>query len=226
VKIAFIADIHGNLPALQAVFQNMPVVDLCVCTGDLVGYYPDVNEVCNFVRNYGIVTVRGNHDAYVLGALEPAAEKATAYRSFWTRDQLSTENKRWLATLPVELAFRCEAYKISLRHASPWDESTYLYQDSEELRKISLKQFELLVLGHTHHPMQIDRGKGFIVNPGSVGQPRDWNPKASYLLFDTKSSQFEFRRVAYDVERLQKRLENLDWDDTMIKILSRKKNKL
>jgi predicted phosphodiesterase len=71
--------------------------------------------------------------------------------------------------------------------------------------------------------MQIASGNGFVVNPGSIGQPRDWNPKASYLLFDTEASKFEFRRVSYDVESLQKRLKQLAWDEPIIKILNRVK---
>lgn len=223
LKIAFIADIHGNWPALQAVFQDLPTVDLCVCVGDLVGYYPDVNEVCEFVRSSGISTIRGNHDAYVVGDLEPAADKVDVYRTYWTRDRLSLDNKRWLESLPIELTFRCGYYHIKVRHASPWDETTYLYSDSDVLKRIKLNPFEILVFGHTHHPMQVPCGQGFAVNPGSVGQPRDWNPKAIYVLFDTALGRFEFRRVAYDVDGFQRRLKELVWNQSMIDTLSRVK---
>lgn len=223
LKIAFIADIHGNLPALQAVFQDLPAIDLCVCVGDLVGYYPDVNEVCEFVRGSGVSTIRGNHDAYVVGDLEPAVDKVDAYRTYWTRDRLSSDNKKWLASLPIELIFRGGDYHIKVRHASPWDETTYLYPDSDRLKHIVLNPFEIWVFGHTHHPMQENCGQGLVMNPGAVGQPRDWNPKASYVLFDAASGRFEFRRVAYDIGGLQRRLKELVWNQAMIDTLSRVK---
>ena len=221
MRIAILADVHGNLPALEAVLNDVPAVDVFICCGDVVGYYPDVKEVGARLREINAFVVRGNHDAYVIGELDPDPTKLFAYRVDWTRSQLSGSHLRWLMTLPIELRFRWDNLSLIVRHASPWDEETYLYADSPDMAKVSLKKDEILVLGHTHHPMLIQAGNGVVLNPGSVGQPRDWNPQASYAVLETRSRSIEHRRVSYNVTEFQRRLESLGWDEAMIRILSR-----
>jgi putative phosphoesterase len=223
LKVAVLADIHANLPALEAVLEDLPPVDARVICGDIVGYYPDADPVCDLLRGLDAHVIRGNHDAYVIGALAPAPEYAAAYKTDWTRAHLSAVNLRWLAGLPVELSFRWDDLKVTARHASPWDEESYLYADSPRLAEVVLQRGEMLLLGHTHHPMQVAAGEGRILNPGSVGQPRDWNPLASYAVLDTRERTAQLRRVAYDVGAFQARLKALGWDATLIDILSRRK---
>jgi predicted phosphodiesterase len=221
VKLALLADIHANLPALEAVLNDLPPVDGLLCAGDVVGYYADPNEVCRRLRELDVPTIRGNHDAYVLGALAASPERAALYRADWTRDRLEPANRAWLAALPTGRAVESGGVSVDVRHASPWDEVTYLYPDSPRLEEIRLDAGQVLVLGHTHHPMQRRCGEGLVVNPGSVGQPRDWNPLASYAVLDVDSRQVEFRRVAYPVRELQARLTALGWDPGVIATLSR-----
>lgn len=221
MKIALLADIHANLPALQAVLNDLPYVDSIVCLGDVVGYYADPNEVCEVLRERKIATIRGNHDAYVAGKLNPQPERAEAYRTAWTRRVLACEHLAWLESVPISLEFECGRLTLQLRHATPWDEEGYLYPDSDRLSEIQLGSNQFLALGHTHWPMLRQCGEGFVLNPGSVGQPRDCNPKASYAILDTDSGQVEFRRVSYDVAGLQERLRQLGWDPASIAILSR-----
>jgi predicted phosphodiesterase len=111
--------------------------------------------------------------------------------------------------------------RLIVRHASPWDEETYLYPDSNRLPDVRLARNEYLLLGHTHHPMQRAAGEGYVINPGSVGQPRDYNPAASYAIWDVESGAVEHRRAAYDVTAYQKILRELDWPESTIAILSR-----
>ena len=221
MKLAFLSDIHGNYPALEAVLKDLPAVDSIICSGDIVGYYPDVNEVCNAVRGIKMHVVRGNHDAYVCGGMAPAPEHRQTYRVDWTREQLSSDNFKWLASLPLEMDFLFDGLRIKVRHASPWDEESYLYPDSPQLADIKLEHDQMLCLGHTHHPLCSAAGAGMLLNPGSVGQPRDWNPDASYAVFDTMSRAMEFRRVTYRVHDFQQRLRELGWEDSSINILSR-----
>lgn len=221
MRIALISDIHANLPAFEAVLKDMTAVDLVLCAGDIVGYYPDANEVCSLLRQCGAKVIRGNHDAYVLSRLHPNAARVDAYRTAWTQQILSSDNYQWLDSLPVDLTFRFDEYSVWVRHASPWDEESYLYRDSPQLATIDLKRGEILVAGHTHHSMQVVCSDGVLINPGSVGQPRDWNPMSSYAIFDSESGSVEFRRVCYDVAGLQRRLSNLGWDPGMIGILGR-----
>ncbi len=224
MKIGLLSDIHGNFPALKAVVNDAIGVDLWVCAGDIIGYYPYVNDVCKLLRKIGALSIRGNHDAYVIGELDPIAKNRVAYRTDWMIKNLHKEFFKWLIGLPIEINFKWGQTKLKVRHASPWDEETYLYPDSEQLEKISLAQGEILLLGHTHHPMNIKCGDGIVVNVGSVGQPRDWNPKAAYGVLDTISSEIVFRRVSYDVDTLQIYLTKLGYDGKNISILSRGKS--
>lgn len=223
MKIGLIADIHTNLPALEAVFADFPKLDMVVCAGDVVGYYAHVNEVCAFLRERQVWTIRGNHDAFITGEIAPDAERSLLYRCEWTRRTLLPENLAWLCSLPVELVFQWRGNRIRVRHASPWDEDTYLYPDSPRLSEVRVAKNEMLVVGHTHRPMREQCGEGWLVNPGSVGQPRDWNPRASYAIVEAETLDVEFRRVAYDVGSLQAQLEAEGWDGKMVALLSREK---
>lgn len=221
VKIALLADIHANLPALTAVLDDMPNVDSIVCLGDVVGYYADPNEVCALLRKLKVATIRGNHDAYVVGELIPHPSRVAAYRTAWTREVLAPEHLAWLQSLPSSMDFRWDRLLVQLRHATPWDEEGYLYPDSEKLQQVKLGANQMLALGHTHWPMLRLCGEGFVVNPGSVGQPRDCNPLAAYAILDTISGNVDLHRVRYDVDGLQQRLHKLGWDPATVAILSR-----
>ena len=221
LKVGIIADIHGNQPALQAVLERISNADALICAGDVVGYYADINEVCDLLRNTDARVIRGNHDAYVIGELQPNPQHREAYRTDWIREHLDPHHLRWLRSLPTEVCFHWGRHTLRVRHACPWDEETYLYADSIRLSEVSLPLHEILILGHTHHPMVIQSGRGLILNPGSVGQPRDWNPSACYALFDVESGKVELHRVPYDFEGLQRRLSSLHWESQSIRILSR-----
>lgn len=225
MKIAVLSDIHGNFPALQSVLADMPSVDAFICCGDLVGYYPDADQVCNAMKDLSSFIVRGNHDAYVSGALTPSPDKVQAYKVEWTRANLSVKNLNWLASLPFEMNFLLDGLNIKVRHASPWDEETYLYSDSLKLMDVYLNHGEMLLIGHTHRPMMVQAGAGMLVNPGSVGQSRDWNPFASYAILDTETRKAAIRRVKYNVFVFQNRLKELGWESSLIEILSRIKEK-
>lgn len=219
--IGLISDIHANLAALDAVLEKLAHVDRILCAGDIVGYYDQPNEVCDRLRTAGIETIRGNHDAYVVGALQPAPQHATAYRTDWTRNQLTADNLAWLQSLPLQLDLTFGDTEVTLRHANPWDEEGYLYADSPLIEKVHLAAAQILIVGHTHYPLSRRAGNGMLVNPGSVGQPRDRNPRASFACLDLPERSVSFHRVEYDVSSLQQRLESLGWDAKAISILSR-----
>lgn len=221
MKIGLVADIHANLAALEAVLDRLNGVDLLICAGDMVGYYHKPNEVCSLIRERAAVVVGGNHDAYVAGQMEPNAERRDAYRTDWTRTHLLPENLTWLASLPDEQTLAIDGVSMQVRHASPWDRETYLYPDSPRLADIDLPEGHILVVGHTHHPMKVVRGRGLVVNPGSVGQPRDWKPAASYAILDTTTGDIAFHRAEYDVAAVQNGLRMLHWPESTIDILSR-----
>jgi len=223
MRIGLIADIHANLPALQAVIGAMDKVDRLLCAGDLVGYYAEPNEVCDCIRRMDVTCVRGNHDAYVTGALIPNDERRPIYRTDWTRNVLTAANLRWLNSLSIEHRLSINGTTIILRHASPWDEETYLYPDSERIKEIQLSPDEVLVVGHSHYPMIKQSGEGLVINPGSVGQPRDYTPGAAFAILDLTTKAVVHYRVAYDIAAYQERLSKLGWDEKTRSILSRRR---
>jgi predicted phosphodiesterase len=223
MRLAAISDVHGNLPALEAVLADLGSVDAIVCCGDLVGYYPDVEEVVARVRGLGALAVRGNHELMATGAIPIPPERAGYYRIHEARAALSAEALAWLAALPPSAVVARDGLTVEVRHASPWDEATYLYPDSPALGTLALAEGRCLLLGHTHHPMRVRAGRGFVANPGSVGQPRDFNPKAAYAVLDTASGAWSQRRVAYDHRRYQRRLEGLGVDPRAVALLGRER---
>lgn len=224
-RVLILADIHANFHALSALMQEAGAYDLMLCAGDIVGYYDQPNKVCAYLKSLpNAHIIRGNHDAYVTGAMSPSAENIVAYRTEWTKSALTSDNSEWLRSLPPEITLDVDGWAIMLRHANPWDEERYIYPDSHHLlKKIHLEDKNMLVLGHTHHPMIRKCGAGLLVNPGSVGQPRDRNPNASYAMFDTRTGEADINRAAYDVAGYQKHLVNLGWPHKMVEILSRTK---
>jgi predicted phosphodiesterase len=221
MRIAVVSDVHGNLPALEAVLADMGSVDTLVCCGDLVGYYPDVAEVVDRLRALGVRSVRGNHELMAIGALPVPVERTGYYRIDWTRATLAREQLAWLASLPASLELCDGGLAIEVRHASPWDEQSYVYPDSLALASIALPAGRWLLLGHTHHPMSVRVGGGTVANPGSVGQPRDWDPRAAYAVLDTGTGRWEQRRVRYDHRAYQRRLERMRFDPRTIALLGR-----
>lgn len=218
MKLGVIADIHSNLDALQAVLQAEVQVNAWLCAGDLVGYYLDCEEVCRKMQKINVHVIRGNHDAYVTGALIPAEENADLYRTTACRSALSFPSAEWLASLPIESTFVINGFTIILRHASPWDETTYIYPDSQELMgRLAIAKSEILILGHTHHPLIKDIGQGRLLNPGSVGQPRDGLPSASYAVIDTHTGDIVLKRADYDTTAYSEKLRNAGVDERVIR---------
>lgn len=219
MRLAIISDIHANLPAFEAVLSDAEDCEATVCCGDMVGYYAHPNEVCDLVQSMRISTVRGNHDAFVIEELAPDLSRDNLYRSEWTREQMTEQNRSWLASLPIEMTFQWGSHTLIIRHASPWDETTYLYPDSEKLADIRLNRGEVLAVGHSHRPFVAQAGDGVVINPGSVGQPRGGETCPSYAVFDTDSGELEHRSVEYDVAAYRAELATRGWDTRSLEML-------
>jgi len=216
--IALISDIHSNLEALEAVWDEIKDADAVLCMGDLVGYGASPNEVVEFVRREMerrvFLCVRGNHDnAIAFGAewgFNPYARQAVR----WHQRVMSVENLEFLRKLPVRQLFTDDTGRSYLMiHGSPrapLDEYIFPWYSDEEFRAIlSYVRQDDLLLGHTHIPMlKLVDGKR-VINPGGVGQPRDGDWRASYAIIDTKRKppdNVEFHRVEYDVEEAARKI--------------------
>jgi predicted phosphodiesterase len=221
MRIAVLSDIHSNLAALEAVREDMPEVDEVWALGDIVGYGPQPNEVIRALQEMGARSVLGNHDGAAIGTVDAAEFNRDAASAIsWTAKVLDANARSYLAVLPE---IRCEG-DLTAVHGSPRD-PIWEYIISPSIAAANFDAFgtHICLFGHTHLPLifrageqgvelvpatpdapiQLD-GRRCLINPGSVGQPRDGNPQASYLLLDSETGSVEFRRVAYEVGLTQR----------------------
>jgi putative phosphoesterase len=195
-RIGLLSDIHANAVALNAVLDDMEPVDALVCAGDIVGYGPSPQVCIDMVRDRDIPAVVGNHDREVVRGM--TWESGDEY----ARRVLSADDIAWLGELPRELRLFDERVKIVHDHPDERDR----YTEPADFAPTLLEGEDILVLGHTHiqHAEMFD--DGLVINPGSVGQPRDGNPDAAYAIVDLSDLSVELCRVPYDIERVQQRI--------------------
>jgi putative phosphoesterase len=202
MKIGLISDVHGNLIALEEVLKHLNHCDVIYCAGDVVGYYPYPNEVIEMFKTHGIRSVMGNHDYAVASGdffgFNPYARQAGE----WTRDHLTDENLDWLMSLPLSI----ELEWFNIYHGMPADDlralEEYIYPNDPRIR-YSLEELEKnVVVGHTHVQFIVRHKDWFFANPGSVGQPRDGDPRSAFAIYDTERNEIEFKRVKYDIKEV------------------------
>jgi putative phosphoesterase len=203
-KIAVIADVHGNLPALQAVLDEIATRDVghIYCLGDLVGYYSMINEVISALRERGVTSILGNHDYALVhrGGAIPRSRSATLILER-QRSYISSENLAYLAQLPTTLEFSHAGRTFFAVHGGLDDAmDEYIREISVEYLERHRFQPDVLLSGQTHVPMHVTLGRQAYANPGSVGQSRDGDPRASYLIVD--GQDFTFHRVRYEATAL------------------------
>lgn len=174
-------------------------VDAILHAGDVVGYNPHPEEVIQLLRRRGVRSIRGNHDrAAVTGNTEWFNDHAAAALE-WTRTRLSPSSAEYLADLPARLELEAEGTAVTMVHGSPRDEDEYILPHQASPVLLEAAGCEVLVMGHTHVPYVRRTDRGLLLNPGSVGQPRDGDPRASWAVLDPASQEAEVRRTTYDV---------------------------
>ncbi len=216
MKLAIFGDIHGNIEALKAAYEAAQAAgaEQIYHLGDLGGYSPFVNEVVNFLIEHNIEGVQGNYDETVAHDREHCGCKAEdpvqeemANRSFaWTKVHASGKTKEFLGNLPAEITFAVHGRKVALFHATPRKNNLYWFEDRPEkfFQEMAGKvDAEVLIYGHTHKPYRKDFENKIFINAGSVGKPKDGDPRACVTLIDitAESVNVEFLRVSYDVEK-------------------------
>ena len=225
MRVGLISDVHGNAPALSAVLAEIEKqkVDYLLFAGDVVGYYPYVNEVITRLRSEQITSILGNHDCYLLGKLEVTAERWNAYQLQYVNQVIEDENRAWLSTLPPWQNIEIDGLKFHLCHGSPWAVEEYIYPNSNSFERFAKLEVDVVVMAHTHIPLMRNEGNVLLLNPGSCGQPRDYHPGACYAILDTRERQTHFYRTTYDIPSLVKILETLRYPKGLINILRRTK---
>ncbi len=234
MRILVLSDIHANLEALDATLNAAPPFDAVVNLGDIVGYGASPNEVTERSRRLGKVFVRGNHDKAATGVMDlndfnPMA--ATA--ALWTQNELTPENLDWLRALPQGPVAMPDLPQMQLVHGSPNDEDEYVVSLGEALAPLITLTIPLTFFGHTHlqggffangssadgfRPeyrtvgqaesvaLQLKPETRYLINPGSVGQPRDGDWRAAFVLFDTEAQVVHFHRTPYNLKEAQDRI--------------------
>jgi predicted phosphodiesterase len=223
MKFAIIADIHANLEAFQVVLEDAKNQNVThyACLGDVVGYNANPKECLDIVRTMGMPVVKGNHDEYCsteehLDGFNPAAAQAVN----WTRKQLPAEDRQWLR----DLKYTRMVTSFTLVHATldgpqRWG---YVFDKLAAAASFTYQNTSVCFFGHTHVPVafmrdsvvrggtyskfKVDPNKKYFVNVGAVGQPRDNNPKAAYVVYDVHEGTIELRRLDYDIAAAQKKI--------------------
>ncbi len=233
MRYLVISDIHANLEALEAVLEDARgQYDEVWCLGDIVGYGPDPNECVEKVRELPIACVAGNHDWAALGKIDLADFNPDAREaSRWTQVALDPVSRAYLESLPETIVVED---KVTLVHGSPrypiWE---YIISIPIALESFDYFETPWCLVGHSHipvifhliekegfrdceallpplnKPFHLPPGERFIVNPGSVGQPRDGDPRASYVILDLEKQTVEYRRISYPIEKTQAKMEEI-----------------
>jgi len=243
MRYLILSDIHANATALDAALEAAKDHwEKVVCLGDVVGYGPDPNEVIDRVRALGAVTIRGNHDKAGSGVANPDDFNPVARNAaLWTRDQLRAENREWLEKLPVG---PMTINGFSIVHGAFRDEDEYVFAPAQALTSLLDAPSAVNFFGHTHlqggftlrdtvdvlhfkppagspfSPLTIEDGTTYLLNPGSIGQPRDGDTRAAFAIADLEKNSVEFWRVPYDIEAVQKRMAAVGLPEPLILRLS------
>ena len=230
MRIAVISDLHSNLEALTAVLDNIDSleVDSTICLGDIVGYNADPDRCIGLVQERDIQCILGNHDSRVCGFEEPDDFNSAARRVvLWTRENLSADNLNFLRGLPRKLSFDDGALAI---HGWVDDTDRYILTPGDAQANFELLTYEplpyrLCFFGHTHiqiaysitentvlshkeERLKLGEETRYIINPGSVGQPRDFDTRAAFLIYDTEAGEVRFYKTNYDIDGCYRKVIN------------------
>lgn len=211
MKLGLLGDVHGNASALESVLDSAVshATDMLLVTGDLVGYYFDAPQVVQLLAPWEKYVVRGNHEDMLCRARENPAALSEIEERYGSAiavalETLSPNELDMLCNLPHPLDIEIDGMRILLCHGAPWDNDFYVYPDAADdiLTKCAIQEFDIVVMGHTHYPMLKKVGKTQLINPGSVGQPRNRQPGAQWALLDTSTGEITLHNETYDIEPL------------------------
>ena len=172
-----------------------------ICLGDMVGYFHQSLEVLDEIMRKDIKVLRGNHEAYLIHQLPYTKDKGDLIQIDQVSQRISTHQYDWIKSLPLSLEFQVEKIMINSFHGSPWSPlEGYIYPDYIDFDKFLSFKCQYMLLGHTHYPLLRKVGQLMVINPGSCGQPRDGDYRASAVILDTDLHHVEFLRLDYDVK--------------------------
>lgn len=243
MRFLILSDIHSNLDALEACLAAAPAYDAVANLGDIVGYGANPNEVVERSRSMGKLFVRGNHDKACAGLADVRAfNHIAAAAVVWTHHTLAAENLAWLKALPQGPALLTPLTEVQMVHGSPRDEDEYLLVSDHAAVSAFNTDVPLTFFGHTHmqggffitdqkeqtfrpdYPtgngntqfeLKLQDDGKYLINPGSVGQPRDGDPRAAFAVYDSDSNSVTFFRIGYDIAKAQQRIRDAGLPDRL-----------
>lgn len=229
MKLGIISDIHSNLPALEVVLEELRKenVEMLLCLGDVVGYGPFPDQTVQTIRDSDLekICVKGNHDEKVLGGKTMNFNPAALEAAEWTKENIAEESLEFLRKLDEYETFEADGKSFFLTHGSPRDPlNEYV---GEITRETILDQFfedtgaDVILVGHTHVPFKRKTKRGLMVNPGSVGQPRDGDKRASYAIINAETTEVKHGRVPYNIDKVAEEIKQTDLPDSLAERLYR-----
>lgn len=225
MKIIFLSDIHSNWDYLSQfyTFIEKEEVDYIYFLGDAIGYYDEPNKVIEWLRRINAICIKGNHEKYLLNELQFDNKLNSIYRVEENRNVISDENigfiKMWKDSIEVSFSGK----KFFILHGDIYSSENHIY-NVNDIDKNLLKKYDFYVYGHTHIPL-IQYSYGCcIINPGSIGQPRDYTTLPSYAVVDLNTQEVVIKKINIKKDTYLKKLENNNFDKKIIEILKRDKN--
>jgi len=208
MRIALLSDIHANEPALQAVLSDLSkdAVDLVICIGDIVGYGPDPAACVSLMREHADSCVAGNHDREANTPERYSGHPTAGPGLKHTYEQLDDDELAWLDELPERRRLQEDSITVAHSHPDPVHTDRYVYPEDFSTVGTTVDT-DLLAMGHTHVQGAETVEGTLVVNPGSVGQPRDGDPGAAYAVVDTDDQSADLRRVDYDIDEVRDRVQ-------------------
>lgn len=207
--IAFISDIHANFEALKTILERIDDLEIkkIYCLGDIVGYGPDPNECIENIRGRKIPSILGNHECGVIEKNTSWFNIYAAQSIWWTIENLTEKNLNFIKTLPEKVELTLNNRRILLVHGSPnnptWE---YVYENNVDAGFVEKLNYDIIVMGHTHIPFIKKVKNKLVINPGSIGQSRDGDFRASFAIVDLKKLEAKIIRVEYDVEKVARKI--------------------
>jgi putative phosphoesterase len=222
MRVAIISDIHANIYGLKTVASDFNKVDKILCAGDITGFYPFVNEVINELKKNDVISVRGNHDQYLIDGKAPDDKREEIKKSVeWMKKLISKGALSYIEALPEYIETTIDNKNVLIAHGSPWDHlEERIYPDYPNFDRFKGLDFDIVILGHTHYPFIRKIGDLTVINPGSCGQPRD-NNRLSYTLWDTEKDLFENRRLKWNIDKFKKEALIRGTDENLFEIFKR-----
>ncbi len=204
MKIVLLSDIHANFEALKIHQDTLESADKILCLGDLVGYYCQVNEVIDYIRKFKPACVLGNHDKFLIDNKTDDAPESVKFGIQYARENISSDNYKWLCSLPICLGQVFDGISIFMCHGSPWSPiDDYLYENNPKINRLNEFDYNIVAFGQTHRKWILRKNdKTLFINPGSIGQSRDECCVSSLAVIDTINMKTDIITKKYNPAKI------------------------